>query len=208
MEHPRGTAARDPRPDVGLQEPALPVQAPHRVRGGGRLIEAERRPVGIADGAPDAADRYAAAARDLEALDELQRLQRIAQPHAVGQQGAVDLDAGEAAEAEQVRHALPHLAHRQRRADPRLDQLQRARVVQRRAAAVQLHRHHRPADELVDLRAERGGAERQRREEVGEERAAGGPRRSPAAPRTRGAAGPLPRAAAHQNAWRTRKSSA
>ena len=198
-QHAVSAAALDARLDGGRQEPALAVVAPQRLGDGRRLLRAEDGAVDGADGAAQIVRGYARPPVHLDALHELQRPQEVLQHDAAVAHEAADLDALEAAEAEQVRHALAHLPHGQRGADARLDQRQHRVVAQRAPVAHELDAGDGLADELVDPGGQRRRRGRQRKEKRKRNRP---PRRAPPACTTAAIRG------AHQNACLTRKSRA
>ena len=94
-----------------------------------------------------------------DAANALRGKEVVGQHDAVAPHRGIDLHVLVQAEAEEVRHALAHVDHREGRAGARLDHLDELRVLQRSALQLQPHLDDRLADVISD-----GGFERRRQE--------------------------------------------
>ena len=146
--------------DLGLRIAAIAIERlerRHRLR---RPRERRRRAVPLDDDAPQIAFGQAQRSLEHDAPDALRGKEVVGQHDAVASQRGVDLHVLIQAEAEEVRHALAHLDHRERRAGARLDDLDELGVLQRGALQLQPHFDDRLADVIGD-----GGFEQARRQE-------------------------------------------
>ena len=115
------------------------------------------------DDAPQIAFGKAQRSFEDDAPDALRGKEVVGQDDPVAPQRGIDLHVLVQAEAEEVRHALAHVDHRERRAGTRLDDLDELCVLQRSALQLQPHFDDGLADVISNggLRAETAQMTRQ-----------------------------------------------